>query len=695
MGARMPAAFQTDRQDSRAAAELDGERLAAAIREAIAHLDAGQPETALAQIAPLAEIARASDAASYLFGIIHAHAGQKETALAWYEGALALAPDHRDVHLARANLLGELGRHEDAVAAHEGALRAHPEDAELWLNRSDALARLGRNEEALASCEACLALRPAFPEALYRRGVLQDRLGRLPQACASYQEALRLQPAYPEALCNLARILHRLGDAPAALTLTEEALRHRPDFLPALLNQANLLYQLGRLQDAILACKEALLSCPGEPKLLRLLGTMLRDLGQLDEAESAIDAAIARAPDDADAWMSRAIILRDRAKLDQALAAYETALRLRPAFPEALSNCGVLLRELGRVGDSIRHFDLALALKPDYPDARNNRAGSLLLSGRLQQGFEDFEARWQRTGAPQKIVAADCPEWRGETLEGRKLLVLDEQGLGDLIHMARYLPLLVDRGAEVTLICRKSMQALLRSLRTPLGFLDAGDAAQGFDPKAFDYQIAVTSLPRAFGTTLTSIPCEMPYLRAEPDRVARWAQRIGEAGIRIGLCWQGNIGVDGERAIPAEALGALAGQASLRFVSLMRDEPPPSCLPVETLGVDFDAGPGAFLDAAAVIACLDLVVTCDTAIAHLAGALGKPAFLLLKHVPDWRWLLGRQDSPWYPGMRLFRQAQRGEWGPVLAAVRQELQCFAASFRRAPTPTSPLAGEVGA
>jgi len=311
-------------------------------------------------------------------------------------------------------------------------------------------------------------------------------------------------------------------------------------------------------------------------------------------------------------------------------------------------------------------FEAALELKPDYPDARNNLSGALLLGGDLKGGFEAFESRWERSNAPRKTIYSPLPTWNGEPVNGRRVLVWDEQGLGDLIQFCCYLPLLIARGADISLLGRRSMFRLLKTLPAAPRFVE--DVERQAD---YDYQIALMSLPYAFGTSLETVPAAVPYLYAELARVEAWASRIGHQGFRIGICRRGNPTINLQRSVPLECFAELAAIDGVRLISLAQEnvaaEPDPG-FALEWLGADFDTGPASFLDTAAVMANCDLIVTSDTSIAHLAGALGRPVFLALKHVPDWRWLAAGERSPWYPTMRLFRQKQRGDWEPVFAEI---------------------------
>jgi hypothetical protein len=330
------------------------------------------------------------------------------------------------------------------------------------------------------------------------------------------------------------------------------------------------------------------------------------------------------------------------------------------------------LKELGRLDEALASFDAALQLKPDYADAINNRAGALLLMGDLRQGFAAFEARWERSNAPRKTLYSALPSWRGEPLEAKRILVWDEQGLGDLIQFCRYLPALYAQGAEVTLLGRAAMFRLVGTLSTPPHCIE-----RVTDESLYDYQIALMSLPHVCGTVIATVPSRCPYLQAEPERVAQWAARIGDAGLRIGICWHGNRKINLERSVPLSAFAPLSAIKGVRLISLMKEtDAEAQAFGIETLGPDFDAGPHAFLDTAAVMMTLDLVVTSDTSIAHLAGALGRPTYLALKKVPDWRWLAEGEGSPWYPTLRLFRQSARGEWGPVMESVAAAIRAHA-------------------
>ncbi|WP_395666665.1 tetratricopeptide repeat protein [Methylocella sp.] len=609
--------------------------------------------------------------------------GRLDEALACFEAVLALRPDDAGAFFNKGSTLQKLGRFAEALSAYEAAAGFGPPDPETELNRGNVLQRLGRLEEALA-CYDRAARRPnGYPQAHFNRGIALQGLGRPAAALVAYDAALALDPRYCEALCNRGNILHELGRLDEAFSAYAEALRIRPAFVPALVNRANICLRWGRLDQALRCCEEALKQDPRHPQAQGLRGEALRRLGRPDEALGALEAAIAVRPEAPDAWLNRGNALQELDRLDEAIASYHEALRLRPDYPEALSSLGVALKERGEVDAALACFDRALESRPHFADARNNRAGALLLKGRLREGFEDFESRWSRSNAPARPIVCAAPQWNGEELAGKSILVHDEQGLGDLIQFCRYLPMLERRGARVDLICRASMRRMLRSLGGGLRFVEATQASG-----PYDFSCPLMSLPRGFATELGAVPAATPYLVADPEACAAWAKTLGDDGFRIGVCWRGSAAINLKRGFAPEALAPLKAIAGVRLISLMRGDGvdvtgADGSMLVEGLGASYDAGPDAFLDCAAVMAHCDLIVTSDTAVAHLAGALGRPTFLALRQAADWRWLLEREDSPWYPSMRLFRQTVRDDWAPVFARVAQAVAPLVAAKLRPP------------
>ena len=389
-------------------------------------------------------------------------------------------------------------------------------------------------------------------------------------------------------------------------------------------------------------------------------GTLLYESKRFGDALASFDTALGLDPRQADAHFGRGAICQAQGKLDDALAAYDQALQIQPAHPRALNNRGLALRLTGNLAGALESYDAAIALRPDCADFRFGKGMCLLQLGRFEEGWRLLE--WRK--AVIHAVAPPPPgarPWRGEALAGKTLLIQAEQGLGDTIQFCRF----AAQGEGIVLQVQDRLTRLLQTLPFPVTVIGAQSP-----PPPCDYHELLMSLPLH-----RAVPAAVPYLAAEPQRTEAWRARIGTAGFKIGISWQGERTVDGEekegdigRSFPLRLFETIAAIPGVRLVSLQKNEGVEQLNQlagrVESLGDDFDAGEYAFLDTAAVMQSLDLVITADTAIAHLAGALGRPVWLALKFAPDWRWLVERQDSPWYPTMRLFRQTVPGDWrGP--------------------------------
>ena len=539
--------------------------------------------------------------------------------------------------------------------------------------------------------------------ALHLLGVVMIQTRRLESGVGLIDKALALKPDFAEALNNRGNALLELRRLDEALASFDKALALKPDFAEALNNRGNALQGLKRLDEALASFDKALALKPDYAEAHYNRGNALLELKRLDEALASFDKALALKPDFAEALANRGNALKGLKRLDEALASFDKALAFRPDDAEALYNRGNTLRELKRLDEALASFDMALALEPDFAEANFNRALLVLLKGRLAAGWPGYESRWGQKHAPTPKLGAQFPNWRGENLSGKKIVVFEEQGLGDVIQFSRYLNLLAGLDAQVTFLTRPALVGLMQSFAESVRVLSDYPAGE-----TFDCQSALLSLPLAFGTTLETIPASIPYLRAEPERVRKWRERLGEQGFKVGIAWQGGKAgtIDIGRSFALAEFSGLGRVPGVRLISLQKNgdveqiRQAPEGVTVQTLGDDYDAGDDAFLDAAAVMENLDLVISSDTSIAHLAGALGRPVWVALKHVPDWRWMLDRQDSPWYPTMRLFRQKRRDDWRGVFSDIEVALrQLIGAEPRQAgkgepKTPNAPISwGEL--
>ena len=536
---------------------------------------------------------------------------------------------------------------------------------------------MGQLDEAIAACRQAIALKPNFPEAHNNLGNVLLEQGRDGDAIAHFQEALRLRPVFPEPHNNLANALLRQGKADDAMTHCRQALRYRPDFAEAHDNMGTAHLQLGNTNEAIACFRESLRLNPNLAAFWGNLGNTLARQEKFEEAIACYEKAIHLKPSDAKAYNNLGNALERQDKLDGAAHHFEQALQLEPQCAETHSNLAIVHMRQGMMDKALANFDQALRIDPKLAGARLNRAQLNLLLGNFAQGWPDFEFR--KTQPDEKERRFTAPRWNGSDLTNKTILLVAEHGLGDTLHFVRYARLVKDRGATVVLECQSELLPLLAS--TP-----GIDQLFGRDSQlpSIDFQVPLLSLPRIFHTELSSVPASIPYLHAKQDLVEHWRGALASCAgrtFKVGIAWQGNPAYryDRQRSIPVKHFGQLALLDGVELISLQKGPAADQLatlkrqLPIVDLGRNLDETPGAFMDTAAVMMIIDLVISSDTAIAHLAGALGVPVWVALPMVPDWRWLLEREDSPWYPTMRLFRQTQAGRWEDVFDRIAVELK----------------------
>jgi len=511
-------------------------------------------------------------------------------------------------------------------------------------------------------------------QAELKQGMALLRQGRLADAERVYAEILRQQPDHFDALHFLGVIAVQNGQVQRGVELISRAIELDANVAEAHGNLGDALRRLGRHEDALASYDRAIALRTDLAQVYCNRGNALTDLERPKDALASYDRAIALKPDYATAYSNRGVALQDLQRLEEALPCYDKALALNPDYVKAYSNRGVVLRDLNRPKDALASYDKAIALRPDDVEANWNRSLCLLLTGDFERGWQAYEWRKKQKGHSAKRSYPQ-PLWSGaQDLAGKTLFLYWEQGLGDTIQFCRYARLVEARGAKVVLSVQGPLRRLLSRLSPTVQILGAKE-----EPADFDYHAPLLSLPLAFGTTSRDIPAEVPYLSAEQDRIDFWKDRLGPDGFKIGICWQGRVGkVDIGRSFAVTELYDIAAIAGVRLISLQKGEGAEQMeslaegMRIETLGADFDAGQHAFLDTAAVMEHMDLNITSDTSVAHLAGALGRPAWVALKHVPDWRWRLEGSGCPWYPTLRLFRQRARGDWKFVFREMEQEL-----------------------
>jgi tetratricopeptide (TPR) repeat protein len=597
-----------------------------------------------------------------------------------FERAIAARTDYAEAFNNRGNALFEIGRIEDALASYDRALALHPSFADASINRANALRTLGRNEEALRAFDLGIELKPDHAGNHLARGNVLLDLKRPADAEKSYERAIALNRQAIEPLVNRGRALCALKRFDESIESYDQALAIRQNDAVCLVGRGNTKHAMQAYAAALADYDLAIAVRPEFAEAHGNRGNALREIGRHREALEAFDRALALKPDYDEAYNNRGNALIELNRPAEALADYDRAIAISPENTYAWVNRGSALGYLDRTEEAIASFERAIELDPQLVEAHWNKALIFLSTGDFARGWAGYERRWQRDGEtiPREFVQ---PQWRGEDLTGRTILLHAEQGFGDSIQFIRYLSMVAARGGKIVLELPDSLVPLIDSVDAVISICRRGDALPHFD-----VHCPLLSLPLAFGTTLETVPAPLPYLRPPAERVQDWRARL--AGIRkprVGLVWSGKPTHknDHNRSIALSRLEPLLSVPGIEFVSLQReyrdsDGPAIARLPLMRL----DDALRDFADTAAVIAELDLVISVDTAVAHLAGAMGRPLWLLLSHIQDWRWLRARSDSPWYPTARLFRQPSDGNWDDVIARVLEELSAFAIDWSAA-------------
>ena len=529
--------------------------------------------------------------------------------------------------------------------------------------------RLGRHEAALASIKRAIDLNDSEPNYHNNLGTVYRTLGKLEEAIACYRHAVGLKPDFAAAFNNLGIVLLQKGEFGPAQRALERALEAAPDYAAAWFNLGNVLAARDEHAKAIEHYRRALALDPQHIDALNNLGGALTELGAWDEAVSCYQRVLALQPTNAGAHNNFGRVLAQRDELGAAIAHFRDAIALQPHAIDAHINLGNVLLEQGDARDAHQSYERALAIDPAHDSAHWNDGLALLLQGDLGAGFR----RWRWNVAAAKRFSA--PEWHGEELHGATILIHAEQGFGDAIHFARYIPMVAARGGRVIFEAPVELHRLFAAV-------DGVDEVVAFgDPLPdFAWQCPLLSLPLAFNTTLRNVPASVPYLCADRDAVEDWRRRLAGPELKVGLVWAGRPEHkrDRHRSMALAELAPLAAIPNVAFYALQKGaavceaETAPEGMRLEILSPLL----GDFADTAAAIMALDLVISVDTSVAHLAGALGKPVWILNAYAPDWRWLERRSDSPWYPTAELFRQDASRRWAPVVADVAAELRALA-------------------
>ncbi|NOT40498.1 MAG: tetratricopeptide repeat protein [Alphaproteobacteria bacterium] len=637
----------------------------------LAQLDLGRAEAAMADFDAAVGVNPRFAAALGNRGLALMQLGRTDDALAACDTALALEPQNPGLHRTKAHVLLAADRPADAFAAIDSAIALGLQDATTWTLRGEALKRAGRNMEALANFHQALQADPAHWDALIAAGMVCLESDKFTEAADAFSRAANARPNEALAYYGRARAARGLNNLQAALYDADRAVDIAPDDTDVLALRMQVKRELGRRAEALADCERALALKPSS-LLYANKGVLLEELQRPEEALGYYERAFEL---DARNWIALQNLggaLVQLGRGEEALAACEAKLAASPGNSELLIVKGMILLVLGRFDEAVAALDGAIAGQLEDSCAHFYKGLTLLTQGKLAEGFAEYE--WRRRGpAPLlKLMKFDQPEpLSADDVCGKRLTLYREQGLGDMIQYARFARAFADRGAKVTLVTYPALARLLPSLGP-----DIDIATDDMRPEA-DFAFPLMSAPYLLQTTLETIPAQVPYLAAPGELAAAWRERLGaKTGLRVGLTWSGSQShvSDWARSMPFEQLRSVLGVSGATYRSVQKDVRPDDDAALAASGVcDWRGQLTDLAETAALISELDLVITVDTSVAHLAGALGKPVWILLATRVDWRWLAEGPASPWYPSARLFRQNTPGTWGTVLSEVRAALE----------------------
>lgn len=570
------------------------------------------------------------------------------------------------------------GRMREAESCYLHSLKADPRCATALHLLGLLAQQAGEFSKSIHLIEKALALNPDDADAVnsLAESYLDQKL--LPQAVQCYQRLVEIRPQSAEAHHRLGKARERQEDWEGAAASYRRALSLQADSPDLYASLARLECKQGAFAEAVDACRRALALAPHRPELYQQLGHALTYTGNYGAAVQAYRQVLAFQPDSAPAVYGLGYIFERQGDLSAAADAYRIALKIDPDLAVAYFHLGITHHLQGDCAQALKCVEMMRRVEPDSAQARSFLGILLLQQGNFHQGWNEYEYRWGTTYGLRHRRKFPQTLWKGEPLAGARILLHAEQGMGDTLQFVRYVPLVAARGGNVILEVQPRLHRLLAKTPGAVEVISRGEALP-----AFDWQCPLLSLPLAFATDLRSIPAPIPYVAPDPAEVEIWRERLGGNGVRVGLAWGGNAKHPHEhwRSIPLELLSPLTRMEGATFYSLQMGPP---AAQVGQLGakvrlIDLQGEQKDFADSAAIVSNLDLVISIDTSVAHLAGAMGKPVWVFLSKSPDWRWMLDREDTPWYPSARLYRQSRLGNWAEVISRVERDLTELAARF----------------
>lgn len=642
-------------------------------KQAMALHSQGQVDDAIALYQRILEADPNHAGAIHLMGVAASQKGQFQLAVQFIQAAIVLNASVPEFHINLGNALMGMGEGGAAGKAYEQALALNSGIPEAWFGLGNALAAVDKIQDGVEAYRKALALRPEFVEAMVNMGRLLIALKRLDEAVEVLGVAATLRPndAQPRYLLALALEVSGHPEEAATLYVTLADLPHCPVSL--LFDVGKRLAALEQHHAAFAIYKAALLLAPNEMVLWNNLGNSLRSLDHLNEAKISYTKASALAPEDGVVLSNLGTVLKDLGEFPEAVDTLRRAVDLGGGMM-AHSNLGHAFYLQGNFEEAAACFENALKVVPGDPDATFHLGVVNLLTGKWADGWRQYESRWLRRQGQEPQRHQEHPQWDGSTLTGKTILLWSEQGLGDTLQFIRFADQLVEQGATVVVECQPALVALLGQMPSIERVVAVGGPVPDFDVHA-----PLLSLPHLLGLTLETLPQAGPYLASTQDQSAFWQDKLGPDSPKVGLVWSGEslrldvecVLIDRRRSVPLKALAPLLAVQGVQFVSLQLG-PARSQLTEWEQILDPADHIKDFADTAALVAQLDLVISVDTSVAHLAAAMGKPVWLLSRFDGCWRWLRGRTDSPWYPSMTLYAQSAPGEWGEPVAALARDM-----------------------
>jgi tetratricopeptide (TPR) repeat protein/ADP-heptose:LPS heptosyltransferase len=634
----------------------------------------GNYDMAIKYIRKVLQLNPENACAYYNLGNTYRKKGQLDEATICYQKSINLDPKFADSYYGLGYLLQENGQYDEAIIAYKKALEINPAMYNIYYNMGNIFRDKGQLDEAILHYKKTIQLNPGFEGAYRNLGNIFQQKGLFDESIEFYQKVLQLNPNLADVYSSIGSVLTQKGKLNEAITYYQKALQLDPNYTAAYNDIGIILIENGKFEEASSFFMKAIELEPGFALAHNNLGTTLQYKGLSEKALFHYRKAIEIDPAIADAYNNIGGILKDKGQIDEAVEYFQKALQLNPAFAEAYNNIGIVLSEKGNFDEAITYYQKAIKLKPHLSNAHLNMSFIMLSYGDFNNGWKEYEWRLKINAPYLKDFSQLL--WDGSDISGKTILLYTEQGYGDAIQFIRYVPLVVQRGATIIVECQKELVSLFQNVEGIEQVISIGEQLP-----AFDVHCPLLSLSLKFNTTIDTIPAEIPYIKVNPFSIQKWKDKLSDDNLKlkVGLVWAGSRAHknDRNRSFSLDTFAPLAQFDNVVFYSLQKGDgseqakSPPDGMKF----IDYTDEIHDFSDTATLIMNLDLVISVDTAVAHLAGALGKTVWTLVTFAPDWRWMLNREDSPWYPTMRLFRQPSYGNWKSVIDNVKEKLQLF--------------------